>query len=170
MGHCALGRALGLAGEVSEARGEIEEALRLAPSTAQSHFALAFLLTHWGEPEAALAHFERAERLSPHDPHIWTFFHNHALALYRLGRLDEAVETVRHATRQPNTTYWPFATLASILGTQGKEAEARAAVARLVELKPGYGCAYAADDFFFARKDEFIENYVEGLRAAGVPA
>jgi len=169
MSHSALGRALGLSGDVKEARAEIEEALQLAPSAAQSHFALAFLLAHWGEPEAALAHFERAERLSPHDPHIWTFFHNHGLALYRLGRYDEAEAEFRKAIRQPNTTYWPYASLASLLGSQGRTDEAETLVARLMEMKPQYSCAFAARDFFFAAPGDFIGDYVAGLRAAGIP-
>lgn len=169
MGHCALGRALGLVGEVEEARAEIEEALRLSPSTAQSHFALAFLLTHWGDPEAALAHFERAERLSPHDPHIWTFFHNHGLALYRLKRFSEAETEFRKAILQPNAAYWPYASLASLLGTQGRAAEARPVVSRLMAMKPHYSCTFAAQDFFFASSDEFIEEFVAGLQTAGVP-
>ena len=41
--------------------------------------------------------------------------------------------------------------------------------AELLKRKPGYTCAIARDDFFFARNDELIERAVDGLRKAGLP-
>ncbi len=166
----ALGRSLCLLGRNAEAERELEQAIEANRSFAQAYFALGFCLAVGDRPAASLPLFERALRLSPQDPHLWTFHHIRALALFRLDRLEEAEDYVRAAVRQPYVTYWPLATLCAVLAERGRLDEARAIGERLRQVKPGYDLAYARQDFFFMQAPEFVERYLHDLALAGIPA
>jgi tetratricopeptide (TPR) repeat protein len=164
----ALGRSLCLLRRYPEAQAELEQALEANRSFAQAYFALAFCFSVWDRPAASLPLYEKAVRLSPQDPHLWTFHHMRGLTLFRMDRLDEAEDFVRAALRQQHATYWPLATLCSLLAERGQLEDAAAVADRLRRLKPGYDLAYARQDFFFMRAPEFIERYLHGLGLAGI--
>ena len=164
----AFGRSLCLLRRFAEAQAELEQAIEANRSFAQAYFALAFCHTVWQKPEAALPLYEKAVRLSPQDPHLWTFHHMRSFALFRLNRLDEAEDFVRAALRQPNVTYWPLATLCALLAERGRVDEARAVGERLQQIKPGYSLAYAEQDFFFLDAPAFVDKYLKNLAIAGV--
>jgi TolB-like protein len=166
----ALGRSLSLLCRYPEAQAELEQAIEANRSFAQAYFALAFCFAVWDKPAAALPLFEKAVRLSPQDPHLWTFHHMRSVALFRLDRLEEAEDFVRAAVRQQHATYWPLATLCALLAERGRIDEATAVGDRLLKVKPGYSLAYARQDFFFMRAPEFVERYLRGLALARVPA
>jgi TolB-like protein len=166
----ALGRSLCLMRRFSEAEIELQAAIEANHSFAQAHFALAFCLTVWDRPADAIGLYETAVRLSPQDPHIWTFHHMRSMAHFRLDQTDEAESFVRAAVRQQNATYWPFATLCALLGELGRIDEAAAIADRLVKMKPGYSLQFARQDFFFMLPSKFIERYLRGLERAGIPA
>ena len=167
--HFALGRAYSLRREPTEAIAELETAIDLNPSFAQAYFGLGFTLTNIGRQAEAISLLKKAASLSPHDPHLWTFQHMTALAHFSLGELEKAEESIRKSVRQPNATYWPFATMTALLGASGKIEEARTAADALLNKKPNYTCRFARQDFFFTEDDKFVDVYVEGLRKAGLP-
>ena len=173
LGHFALGRIYALQGRHDMAIAELESAIDLNPSFAQAHFGLAQALTCADKMHEALPGFEEAIRLSPHDPHMWTFLHLKGMAYYKLGQLEDAERSVRKSIRQPNVTYRPFATLVSILGHENRPSEAATVMRELLEKKPEYSCSYAQDDSLFAGHpylgEKFVELYVAGLRKAGLP-
>jgi TolB-like protein len=164
------GRALSLVLNFPESKAQLESAIELNPSFAQAYFALGFCLTNWDRAEEAMPYYDKAVQLSPRDPHIWTFHHMRSMAHFRLGEMAEAEHYVRAAVRQPNATYWPFATLAALLGDLGKIEEATAVADRLTRMKPGYTLSYARQDFFYTQPGEFVERYIRGLERAGIPA
>jgi tetratricopeptide (TPR) repeat protein len=164
----ALGRTLCLLRRYAEAQAELQLAVETNRSFAQAWFALAFCYTVWDRPEQSLPLYERAVRLSPQDPHLWTFHHMRGLALFRLDRLEEAENFVRAALRQKHATYWPLATLCALLAARGAMADATAVADRLLRLKPRYDLAYARQDFFFMDAPEFVERYVAELARAGI--
>lgn len=171
--HFALGRAHSLRRAYAEAIVELEHAIELNPSFAQAHFALGHTLLWSGRRREAIDLSDRAERLSPRDPHLWTFHHSRAQALLLLGDLKKAEEFGIKATQQPNATYWPFATLAATLEMSGQTTKASAVVRELLHRKPHYNCGYIRQDFFFwneSEKRDVAELYVEALTRAGVPA
>lgn len=165
----SLGRSLCLMLRFSEAQTELEAAIEANPSLAQAHFALAFCFTVWDKPAQAIPLYERAVRLSPEDPHIWAFHHMRSMAHFRLNELEHAEYFARAACRQPNATYWPFATLCALLGDTGRKDEAGAKGDRLLQMKPGYSLEFARQDFFFTRADDFVDRYLRGLCIAGIP-
>lgn len=172
VGHFSLGRAYMLQGLHEPGIAELKTAVELNPGFAQAHFGLGQALVYAGREGEALSLLQEAIRLSPHDPHLWTFFHVLALAYYGLGKLDDAELAARASVRLPNTTYWAFATLTSILGNADKLDEAKLILQELLSRVPEYSCSCAEDDFLITerayRSREFIELYVEGLRKAGV--
>jgi TolB-like protein len=169
MCHCVLGRAHCLLGNYSEAIAELELTVALNPSFAQGYFALAFALNWVGRQEEAIALLERAGELSPRDPHLWSFYHVRALAHLSLGELEAAQDFARRAIRQPNATYWPYATLLATHGLLSDTVNARPILEQLLQHQPDYTCSFARQDFFYCTDEEFVNRYVEGLRRAGVP-
>jgi len=167
--HLALGRAHSLRRRHDEAVAELETALDLNPSLAHANLALGFCLVGGNSPADAIAHLERFEALSPRDPHLWTSYNLRGMAYFGMGRHDLAETCLRRAIRQPNATFWPFATLTAVLGAAGKTAEACEAAALLRERKPGYTCATARDSLFFMDGSDYIETFVAALRQAGIP-
>jgi TolB-like protein len=167
--HCVLGRVQTLLLDYDAAIASLEEAIASNPSFAQGYFALGFTLNWSGRPAEALPHFDRAIELSPRDPHAWTFHSTRGLALMALDRLPEAEEAARTASRHATATHWPHAILAACLGLQGRTEAAAQAVAELRRRKPDYDRAYARGDFFFCSRPDFVERFVAGLEAAGLP-
>src|SRR4051812_48817952 len=81
------------------------------PSFAQGYFALGYALVWAGREEEAIALLERATELTQSDPRLWTFHHARALAHFCLNEIEAAAEWARQASRLPNATHSPHATL-----------------------------------------------------------
>jgi tetratricopeptide (TPR) repeat protein len=171
MNQCVLGRALVLSGNLHEAIPALEQSITLNPSFAQAYFALAQVLVLVGREREGIAQLERATRLSPRDPHLWTFHAVRAAALISLGELEQAAEFARRAVRHPAATYWAHVTLVVALGLLGHTGEAQAACAELLARIPDYSVARARADFvgLFSASERFMERFAEGLRRAGIP-
>jgi adenylate cyclase len=114
---------------------------------------------------------ETALRLSPRDPlrNIWELFICHAHL--HLTEWEQAVEWCEKsiATR---ATYWQaYVDLISAEGWLGRDAEAKAAIAELLKLRPGFTVQTWAnnkqsDDATFQKE---YARITEGLRKAGLP-
>ncbi|NKB26419.1 MAG: hypothetical protein GKR99_02195 [Rhodobacteraceae bacterium] len=50
----------------------------------------------------------------------------------------------------------------------GHEGEAKAALERLIALRPGISCDFIESRLFYLRDPEQVETYVSGLRKAGL--
>src|SRR3954453_20575951 len=168
MNQCVLGRALCVHGNFDEAIPALQRSISLNPSFAQGYFALGYALVWAGREEEAIALLERATELSPNDPHLWTFHHARALAHFSLNEIEAAAEWARQASRLPNATHSPQATLVASFALLGRMAEAKTAAAGLFTREPDYDQERARADLQLAR-EEFIARYLEGLRRAGVP-
>jgi adenylate cyclase len=86
----------------------------------------------------ALRSFERAIRMSPVDPRLHVTFLGMAQAFIGLRRFDEAIVASRKAQRK-NSSFSPsYRCLASAFAHLGRDAEAREAAARLLQLDPAF--------------------------------
>jgi adenylate cyclase len=83
--------------------------------------------------------------------------------LIELRRFDEAVAVSKKALRQNSSDGIAFRGLAAALAHLGRDAEAREALARLLEIDPAYPISGR-----ISRSGSFKLLY-EGLRKAGVP-
>jgi adenylate cyclase len=109
-----------------------------------------------GLPEEAIRSFERAIRMSPVDPLLHRSFVGMGLAFIELRRFDDAIVAAKKAFRQNPSYSTAYRCLASAFAHLGRDAEAREAAERLLELDPaftisasiargGYSNAKAAD-------------------------
>ena len=118
-----------------------------------------------GRPEEAISSFERAMRLNPVDPMLHVAFVGMGFALTELGRFEEAIVAGKKALRQ--NAFFPatYRCLASACAHVGRDAEAREAAARLLELDPAFTISA-----LIARGGVLnLKLYIEGLRKAGLP-
>jgi len=171
--HLALGRALALDGAAEAGIAHLRNALQLDQSFAQAHFALGQVLCYVERPAEGIAEIKEAFRLSPRDPHLWTFHNILAIAYYQLGDMAEAAKAARASLRSPNATFWPAIVLVATLGRQGKTDEAREAISRLHRFRPGMNCNDARREFYFGDNpvmtEAFIDRFIADLASAGLP-
>ena len=168
MTHFACGRALLASKIYQDAIAELQAAVELNPNLAVVYCGLGDSLAYDGRFREAMPCFERAIQLSPHDPQRWACYSYRALAHLLAGEFESAAEWGTKATRVPNCHYWPFAHRVAALGYLQRPAELAAAVAALMRRKPGFTCAFARERLFYIKESAHIEQYVEGLRRAGV--
>jgi adenylate cyclase len=118
-----------------------------------------------GQYEEAIRSFERSIRLDPLDPTLHVALAGIGLSLIELLRFDEAVAISKKALRQ-NQSYSPtYRCLVSALAHLGRDAEAREAVARLLEFDPSFTISA-----WIARGGQSnAKLLIEGLRKAGLP-
>lgn len=169
LGHLACGRIQLMRCEYDDSIFELEKALALNPNFAQAYLGLGMTLHFVGRHEQAIECYEKATRLSPHDPYLWAFHMMRAYALVELHRHDEALIWARSATHQGNALFWAWAILAVTLGHLGRIEEAKPVVAELLRRNPKFSCAFARDGLYYSQWPEELEYYIEGLRKAGVP-
>lgn len=152
-------------GEFDSARDMVDRAVALNPNSALAWEQRGWAYEYAGQHEEAIGSFERAIRLSPLDPLLYSTLTGMSLALISLGRFDEAVGAARKALRKNPNFSSTYRCLLAGLAHLGREEEARDAAARLLELDPNF------------RISEWVSRgrawrsplYVEGVRKAGLP-
>jgi adenylate cyclase len=154
---------------VGDRESEIEMANRAVALNPNSY--VAWICRGWvhrnaGLPEEAIRSFERAIRASPVDPLLYRLFTGMGMALIELGRFDEAIVAGKKAQRQ--NSFFPAVNLvlASAFAHLGRDAEAREAAARVLELDPAFTISARMDQ----RRQAHAKLEIEGLRKAGLPA
>ncbi len=165
--HFVLARTHAKGGELDIALAEAQKSIDLNPSFAYAYFGLGDVLMHLYRFEEAIEMFDTAARLSPRDPHTWTFIHHQAWPLLSLKRYEEAVDVERRALLSPNAGFYPYLPLISALGHLGRQKEAKVAIEQLHELHPGYSCATARKQLSIT--SDYGEQIIDGMRKAGLP-
>ena len=115
-----------------------EAALSLSPSSAFSYH-LGSVIAGWaGNAERAIEWGERALRLSPFDPLSYLAYDSVAIGHFQRGRYEDAVNAARKAIQFNPGFSINFVFLAAPLAKLARLDEARAAVARVLELQPSF--------------------------------
>jgi adenylate cyclase len=153
---------------VGDSESEIEmadRAVTLNPNAFEAWLSRGWVYRIAGLPEEAVRSFERAIRMNPVDPLLHSTFSGMGLAFIELRRFDEAILAGKKARRQ-NPFYAPaYRCLASAFAHLGRDAEAREAAARVLELDPGFTISA-----WIARRGQSNSKLtIEGLRKAGLP-
>jgi DNA-binding SARP family transcriptional activator len=146
--HLAMGRAMWLRGNQAQSLMELERAIDLSPNFALGHYTLAFVHSQGGDPAAAIRFSDHSRHLSPFDPLLFGMLGARAMALVRLGQLDEAAEWGLRASARPNAHAHIQAIAAYSLALAGRLIEARAQLGLIHTSLPHYG----VDDFLIAMK------------------
>jgi adenylate cyclase len=115
--------------------------------------------------EEAVRSFERAIRISPVDPLLHLTFNGMGLAFVELCRFEEAIVAGKKALRQNPSFSLPYRLLASAFAHLGRDAEAREAAARLLEVDP----AFTISAWIARGGQSNAKLMTEGLRKAGLP-
>lgn len=136
--HWALGRALWLRGSVTQSLGELSTSVNLSPNFALGHYTLGFVQAQSGDPDAAIRATDHSRELSPYDPMMYAMFATRAIALLRLGRIQDAAEWAVKGAARPNAHSHIFAIAAVCLTLAQREEEAQAMAATLHRRSPQY--------------------------------
>jgi len=118
-----------------------------------------------GQLEEALRSFERAMRMSPVDAVLHRLFVGMGMALIELRRFDEAIVAGKKAQRQNPAYSSAYQCLASAFAHLGRDAEAREAAARMLEVDP----AFTISAWIARGGRSNAKRLTEGLRKAGLP-
>jgi adenylate cyclase len=153
---------------VGDSESEIEladRAVALNPNSFNAWNCRGWVYRIAGMPEEALRSFKRAIPMSPIDPLLNRSLAGMGFALIELGRFDEAIVAGRKALRQNPSYAVANRCLASAFAHLGRDAEAREAVARMLEDDPVFTISA-----FIARGGQANSKLlIEGLRKAGLP-
>jgi tetratricopeptide (TPR) repeat protein len=138
---------------------------------AEAHAALGVDQMFVGRSVDVFPEVEAALRLSPRDPlrNAWEQFICHAHV--HLAQWDEAIEWCRKSIATNPSLWLAYIDLAAAYGWAGRDAEAKAAVAELLKLMPGFTVQKWAN-IRWSDNPTFLREYqriVEGLRKAGLP-
>jgi adenylate cyclase len=120
----------------NEAKMVLQGVISLDRNNADALSQLGLTLMLLGEPEAAIPHIETAIRLNPHDPNTairhWGLGGCHLL----LGGLDRGLHLLTKARAENPQLWYVHLDLAGALAISGELKEARAVLAKAIELKP----------------------------------
>jgi adenylate cyclase len=172
--HFAMGILRRSQGALIEAQIELERAIALDRNHGHAAYQLGVVLAFRGQPEAAIPYVEKAIRLSPHDPNLAVHLAVLGGCQLLLGHIDQATHVLRRA-RAANPRYWYIHFwLAGALGFKGDLDEARAVLAKAIELRPevvsfaGYRTQtpWEIDPAYLALRAKTLDL---GLRRIGFP-
>jgi adenylate cyclase len=171
--HYVKAEILGLSNRFDAALATYDRAIALDHNHTAAYVGRARNLIAIGRAAEALAPVEKAIRLSPRDPelYIWYFVLCHANT--HLARDAQAIDWCLKSIATGKTFWGAWTDLASAYAWRGQNAEAAAAVAELLKLRPGYtvqqltqdGWGHSDNPMF--RKE--FERIIEGARKAGLP-
>ena len=150
---------------IGDCESEIEmadRAVALNPNSFGAWSARGWVCRAAGLPQEAVRSFERGIRMSPIDP---AMFAGMGIALVELRRFDEAIVAGRKAQRHNPSHSFAYLCLASAFAHLGRDAEAREAAARLLEVNP----AFTISAFIARGGQSNAKLLIEGLRKAGLP-
>jgi len=141
-----------------------ERALLLAPNSALVLWAAGWLRVYLGDAPAAVAHLERAMRLSPVDPAKFYVVTALGFANFLLRRYGEAAELGRRALGDRPNFLPAHRLLVASLAQLGDRAATEAARRSLLAVAPGYTVSIALSHT--AMRDPVL---FKALRKAGLP-
>ena len=145
----------------------LEAALAVSPSSALTYIVGGVMFGWAGEAKRAIEWGERAMRLSPFDPWVWSAFHSLTLGHFHLGRYEQAAKAAHKAVQFNPGHSISHMLLAASLAKLGRLEEAKAAAARVLELQPAFRFSQQ-----FAGVDcapALAASLSKALRAAGLP-
>jgi DNA-binding SARP family transcriptional activator len=165
--HSAMGRALWLRREHEGAISALEQSVRLSPSYALAHYALAMVHCQIGDPARAIDAADIAAHLSPLDPMLFAIDGARTFALLRLGRVQEAAEFAIRGGQQPNAHVHAHAIAALTLATAGRIEEAHAERKRIISLRPDYNFEQFKNAFHLL--DDLTDIYQRAAKLVQIP-
>ena len=136
--------------------------MALDPNSAYGYSVIGRAEALLGRCEQSIAHTKQAFALSPHDPFSGIWYMHLGLAEFCRGRLDAAIEQLRHAINSGYPLYITYALLAGAEAAKGNDAEAKSALAEARRLFPQLTIKWLTET-------PTPSIVIDGLRKAGLP-
>jgi TolB-like protein/class 3 adenylate cyclase len=171
--HYVKAEVLGLSNRFDAALATYDRAIALDRNHAAAYVGRARNLNLIGRAADALAPVERAIRLSPRDPELYVWYFVLCHANTHLARDAQAIDWCLKSIATGKTFWFAYVDLASAYAWRGQQAEAAAAVAEILKLRPGFTVQTLVEegsgtsDHPAFRKE--FQRIVEGARKAGLP-
>jgi tetratricopeptide (TPR) repeat protein len=156
------------ASEFAVADALTERALALNPNLAWAWLFSGWVKVSLGDTELAIERLERAMRLSPQDPQIYSMQSAIACAHFVASRYTEALLMAETAMRERPNVVLPICIATASAQLAGKVVEAEILLNRLLQVAPDLEGSDLRDLFSYLRAEDF-ERCAEGLRKAGLP-
>lgn len=154
--------------EYEEVIQENEKAISLNLTFAAAHCGLGDSLAYEGRYQESIECFERAIAMSPNDPQLWVFLTYGALVSLFTHDYEVALKWRERAQTIPNCQYWTKAHKMVALAYMGRTQEAEQSREQLLKEMPGFNCEFARKKFFYLKREEQKQLYIDGLRLAGI--
>ena len=152
-------------GEHDQAIEMCRKAISLNPNIADNYALLGMIMFFSGKPEDTLELIRKAMRLNPNYP-LWYLFPMQEA--YRLmERYDEAIETINEELRRLDN-FFGRTRLALTYAQSGRDAEARAEIARVLSAKPDMTLSIWANAQSYKDSSQ-LERDLADLRRVGLP-
>lgn len=146
----------------------IERALQINPNSAEAWARGAMVRVYLGDLETAIVHAQRSIELSPRDPNLYMPHCAMAYAHLFAGRYDSASTCARDVLGRFQKVEMAYRILIASAALAGRDAEARAVAAELLQRRPNFRVSqWSGQDAF--RRAEQIDIMTSGLRKAGMP-
>jgi adenylate cyclase len=165
--HLALGNYCFIERRTEEAVREYLKAIDLNPNFAIAYGSLGRALVFDGQSEDAVNYFQKALRMSPHDPLIAIFYSGMGTANYYAHRYDEAIEWCRKGIRERPGYTAVHRILCASLAMAGRTEDTEAAAATLRQLQPNISIAWMEQHVPYTPRA--MPHFLDGMRKAGVP-
>ncbi len=166
--HMVMGRLHTYMGDDVRATRSLKRAIELNPNSAQAYYGLGFADYWFGRQESGLENIDRAIRLSPHDPFLWSFHFFRASCLFAIRRHKEAIAEYETAIELGKGEFWPIIGLASLYGIQANIKEAKKHLDLAEELRPGLTLE-GVEALVRNLHETNMRRLINGLRHAGMP-
>lgn len=164
--HWSMGRALWLVQDHGSALQALQRSVELSPNFALGHYALSFVHSLAGDPAQAINSSEQSRLLSPYDPLLFGMMGTRALALVKLGSIEEGVEWALRAASRPNAHVHILALTAHCLALAGRIEESREYAARIRARDASYRSENFLNTFRFSPEDRSL--YRKAAEKAGL--
>ena len=136
--HYVKAEVLALSGRFDAALATYDRAIALDPNHAAAYVARGRSLIAIGRAAETVAPVEKAIRLSPRDPDLFIWYYVLCHAHTHLARDAAAIEWCLKSTATGKSFWGAWTDLASAYAWRGQKAEAAAAVAELLKVRPGF--------------------------------
>lgn len=148
-----------------EGIAEAEEAVRMNPNSAVSHYFLAMALRFAGRQDEAIRALKIAIRLEPFTP--GTYHQNLGLSYLLKDDCGEAVKACEKALERERNNMMAYLIATAVYGACGREAEAGKTAKELLRLNPEFSAQAFAKKLPY-KNPKNRERVIAGLRKAGL--